>query len=199
MILLPRWRWTARIMRSPYASTVPALLYAVLVAPRLGAIWPALSRPTLDGIAALLGSPAGATIAWAHFLAFDLFVGRWIYLDARERQISTWFMSPTLFFTLVLGPLGFLLYLAIRSARTSSSPRTRTTSAFNGEDAKQGLLAGLPEARKRAGSELRSLVYAALEINRPITILGGAMLLVLVATVVGVFVDPALSPERPRG
>jgi hypothetical protein len=62
-----------------------------------------------------LGSPAGATIAWVHFLAFDLFVGRWIYLDSQDRRISAWLMAPVLFLTLMLGPAGFLFYLVVRS------------------------------------------------------------------------------------
>jgi hypothetical protein len=126
MILPPRWRWTARIIRSPLGSVAPAALYATLVLPHVGAVWPTVSRPTLDGIAALLGSPVGATIAWAHFLAFDLFVGRWIYLDSQGRGISARLMAPALFFTLMLGPLGFLLYLGIRSASQFSSLPTRS-------------------------------------------------------------------------
>ena len=125
VILVPRWRWTARIMRSLFVSIAPAGLYAVLVLPRLGQIWPAVSQPTLGGIAALLGSPAGATIAWAHFLAFDLFVGRWIYLDSQERRISGWLMAPVLFLTLMLGPAGFLSYLVVRSVVTLSPEPAR--------------------------------------------------------------------------
>jgi Domain of unknown function (DUF4281) len=53
MILLPRWRWTTRIMKSPLISAAPAALYAALVLPRLGEIWPAVSQPTLSGVAAL--------------------------------------------------------------------------------------------------------------------------------------------------
>jgi Domain of unknown function (DUF4281) len=115
MILLPRWRWTARIMGSPLVSLAPASLYAALVIPRLGEIWPAVSHPTLGGVATLLHTPAGATIAWVHFLAFDLLVGRWIYLDSQERQVSALLMAPMLFLTLMLGPAGFFVYLAIRS------------------------------------------------------------------------------------
>ena len=126
VILLPRWRWTARIMRSPFISVAPAVLYAVLVLPRLGSIWLAVSRPALSGIASLLGSPAGATIAWVHFLAFDLFVGRWIYLDSQERRISAWLIAPVLFLTLMLGPAGFLLYLAVRSAVATSPVPAKT-------------------------------------------------------------------------
>jgi hypothetical protein len=122
MVLLPRWRWTARIMRSPLVSAAPAALYGALVLPRLGEIWPAVSRPTLGGVVALLGSPAGATVAWVHFLAFDLFVGRWIYLDSQERGVSAWLMAPLLFLTLMLGPVGFLLYLIMRPLAAVVSP-----------------------------------------------------------------------------
>jgi hypothetical protein len=122
MILAPRWRWTTRIMQSPLVSAAPAILYAALVVPRLGEIWPSVSRPTLNGVVALLGSPAGATIAWVHFLAFDLFVGRWIYLDSHERRVSAWLMAPVLFLALMLGPAGFLLYLVVRSVALSSVP-----------------------------------------------------------------------------
>jgi hypothetical protein len=121
MILLPRWRWTERIIRSPLVSAAPAALYATLTLPRLSEIWPAVARPTLTGVGALLGSPAGATIAWVHFLAFDLFVGRWIYLDSRERQVSPWLTAPLLFLTLMLGPAGLLLYLAVRSVSPAAS------------------------------------------------------------------------------
>src|SRR5262245_58339526 len=88
MLLAPRWRWTARLVSSPSIVVPPLAIYAVLVLPRLAEILPAVARPELAPIAALLGTPTGTTIAWAHFLAFDLFVGRWIFLDARERGLS---------------------------------------------------------------------------------------------------------------
>lgn len=115
MILLPRWQWTTRIIRSPFVSALPAALYAALVLPHLGEIWPIVSRPALSTVATLLGSPTGASIAWVHFLAFDLFAGRWIYLDSHERRINPWLIAPVLFLTLMLGPAGFLLYLVVRS------------------------------------------------------------------------------------
>ena len=115
MLFLPRWRWTGRIMRSPWVAAGPAVIYALLMLPHLLEHAPVLLRPELDDIAKLLGSHAGATISWTHFLCFDLFVGRWIYLDGRRRSISAWFMTPILFLTLLLGPLGFLLYLSLRT------------------------------------------------------------------------------------
>lgn len=114
MILLPHWRWSKRIMGSLWTVVPAALLYAILVAPGLGGLLGTLANPSLDTIATLLGTPTGATIGWVHFLAFDLFVGRWVYLDSRSNGFSAWFISPILFFVLMFGPLGLLLYLVLR-------------------------------------------------------------------------------------
>ncbi len=115
MIFLPTWKWTKGIIASPWISALAAALYVALVMPGILQVLPAVMNPSLSGITSLLGTPAGATIAWVHFLAFDLFVGRWVYLDSRERNISFWFISPILFFVLMLGPLGFSLYLVLRT------------------------------------------------------------------------------------
>ncbi len=114
MILLPHWRWTQRIMRTLWPVVALAGVYTVLLLTQIGGAAGSLLNPTLDGIAGLLGTPAGAAVGWVHFLAFDLFVGRWAYLDSRERGISAWLVSPTLFFVFMAGPLGLLLYLAVR-------------------------------------------------------------------------------------
>jgi hypothetical protein len=57
MMFLPRWRWTARIMRSPFVSALLAAFYAALVLPRIWEIWPAVSLPTLSGVANNLPPP----------------------------------------------------------------------------------------------------------------------------------------------
>ena len=116
MIFLPTWRWTRRVITSPWIVAPAALLYAGLVLPDVVNVFAAVSSPDLNNIAELLGTPAGATIAWVHFLAFDLFVGRWVYLDSRERGVNVFVMAPALFLTLMLGPFGFLLYLGLRAS-----------------------------------------------------------------------------------
>jgi hypothetical protein len=114
MILLPHWQWTKRISSSPWIAAPAALLYAILVIPALATLLPQLANPQLSAIAAALGTPEGATIAWVHFLAFDLFAGRWVYLDSRQRGMTAWLVSPILFLVLMVGPLGLLIYLAVR-------------------------------------------------------------------------------------
>ena len=129
MIVLPYWQWTRRIMAGLWPILVLAVVYAYLLLSQVGAETGSLLNPTLAGIAALLGTPGGAAAGWVHFLAFDLFVGRWAYLDSRERQISAWLVSPTLFFILMTGPLGLVLYLFVRW----TWQRRRSAHGKNGE------------------------------------------------------------------
>jgi hypothetical protein len=129
MILLPHWSWTWRVLASLWVVVPAALLYALLVIPALGELLPLLTNPQLASIAALLGTPAGATIAWAHFLAFDLFVGRWAYLDSRGRSLTAWLASPVLFLILMVGPLGLLLYLSLRAVLSRQARPAADASA----------------------------------------------------------------------
>ncbi|MCH9680507.1 MAG: DUF4281 domain-containing protein [Deltaproteobacteria bacterium] len=124
MILLPRWSFTLKVMRSALIVLPIALLYAVLVVPVIPSALSSLMQPQLADIAAMLGTPEGATVGWIHFLAFDLFVGRFVFLDARERGISSWVVSPLLFLTLMFGPLGLATYLLLRMAWPTPTPAT---------------------------------------------------------------------------
>ncbi len=125
MILAPRWSWTKRIIGSPFISLPAALLYAVLVVPNALSLLPSLANPNLAGIQTLLGSPQGATIGWIHFLAFDLFVGRWAYLESLERGINAFVMAFVLALILMFGPLGFAVYLGVRSVIGSRAGEAR--------------------------------------------------------------------------
>jgi hypothetical protein len=116
MILAPGWAVTRRVIGSPLIVLPPVLVYALLVLPQLGTFLPAVADPTPAGVAALLGGPVGAAAGWAHFIAFDLFVGRWMYLDARERGLHPLLMAPVLVLTILLAPLGLLAHLALRTA-----------------------------------------------------------------------------------
>ena len=116
MIFVPFWSWTERIMRTYWPIVPPAVIYVILIftGPGAGNVLGDLMNPTADVVAQLLGNPAGAATGWAHFLAFDLFVGRFIYLEARRTGMPWWLSSPTLFFTLMLGPVGFLMWFVAR-------------------------------------------------------------------------------------
>ena len=100
-----------------------ALTYAVIVVPLMtgvidgGGSGGAPDFSTLAGVKALLASDGGATIGWIHYLAFDLFVGIWIANNADLYGFNRIVQLPILFFTLMLGPAGLILYLLLRFTR----------------------------------------------------------------------------------
>ncbi|MEU6643811.1 ABA4-like family protein [Saccharomonospora sp. NPDC046836] len=114
MILAPRWSWTERIIASPWIVLPPLVVYTVLAAGDLGELWRVVSNPDLEALRAFLGKPEGAAAIWAHLIAFDLFIGRWMYRDARERGVRHVFLAPILVLTILLSPFGLLAYLLIR-------------------------------------------------------------------------------------
>ncbi|MCU7726090.1 ABA4-like family protein [Actinoplanes sp. KI2] len=114
MILFPRWRWTERIAGSPLIVLPVLVIYAILVIPALPELLPVVIRPTLGGLRAALGTTNGAAAAWAHLIAFDLFVGRWIWLDAGERKMRPVVVAPMLVLTTLFGPLGLGVHLIAR-------------------------------------------------------------------------------------
>ncbi|WP_039799811.1 ABA4-like family protein [Nocardia araoensis] len=124
MILAPGWRRTSAIVASPLICLPPLLVYAALVAPEFGPFAAALVDPELPGLREVLGREAGAAAAWAHFVAFDLFLGRWIFLDSRARGRTPLLISPLLVLTILFAPIGVLLYLLIRITTTPASGRS---------------------------------------------------------------------------
>ncbi len=115
MVLAPTWSVTRRVIASPWIVAPPCVLYLVTLLPVAGLVLPELIQPVQARIMSLLGTPTGTTLAWTHFVAFDLFVGRWIYGDSRDRRYSPWWVSPVLVVTLLVGPVGLLMYLAART------------------------------------------------------------------------------------
>ncbi len=69
---------------------------------------------SLGGVVRLFQSPRIVLVGWVHFLAFDLMVGLYIVTDAARHGINHWLLIPALLLTLMFGPAGLLLYLAMR-------------------------------------------------------------------------------------
>ena len=66
-------------------------------------------------------SDGGIVIGWAHYLAFDLFVGLWIARDADAKGVGRLVQLPFLFITLMAGPIGLLFWLMFRGIRVKRS------------------------------------------------------------------------------
>jgi Domain of unknown function (DUF4281) len=69
---------------------------------------------SIGEVRALFLSDAGLTAGWVHYLAFDLFVGQWIAMEADRLGWSRIFQAPLLVATFMFGPIGLLFFLIIR-------------------------------------------------------------------------------------
>ncbi len=111
LILLPR-RFVVPVIRSGVLSAL-ALLYSVLIAVYFfrvdgGGFF------SLPAVQQLFTSPEVALAGWVHYLAFDLFVGLWIAEKSDSLGLARWFQAPILITTFMFGPIGFLMFQAVR-------------------------------------------------------------------------------------
>jgi hypothetical protein len=116
MAIAPRWRVTEVLVRGLWVPLLIATLYLILVLTNVGATDGDFF--SLDGVAKLFANRHVLLAGWVHYLCFDLVVGSWEYRDALRNDIPHWMLVPCLFLTLMWGPAGFMLYLAVRFLRT---------------------------------------------------------------------------------
>ena len=65
---------------------------------------------------------AGAAAAWAHMVAGDIFVTRWMWVRCMEEKVSRKVMAPIVFFGIMLMPVGVALYMAlVRPTKSTAS------------------------------------------------------------------------------
>lgn len=72
---------------------------------------------SLADVAVLFATPGVLLAGWVHYLAFDLLVGSWERREADRLGLSRLLLAPCLVLTFLLGPLGWLLFLAVRHVR----------------------------------------------------------------------------------
>ncbi|MGH3713296.1 MAG: ABA4-like family protein [Micromonosporaceae bacterium] len=115
MILAPTWGWTRRIIGSPLIVLPALAVCLVLYLQVFGPLWTLVVQPTLPGLRELVASPEALAGLWAQVIAWDLLVGRWVYLDSRQRRIHPLLMAPILVFTVLLSPFALPVYFVART------------------------------------------------------------------------------------
>ncbi|MEM7269180.1 MAG: ABA4-like family protein [Pseudomonadota bacterium] len=107
-------KWALRI-----AGYLIPLLLSVLYAGLIFAFWSRAEGgfDSLANVMLLFTMQEAALAGWVHFLAFDMLVGVWEVKTARREGIPHWMVLPCLALTFMFGPIGFLLFMAIRAGR----------------------------------------------------------------------------------
>lgn len=113
LAVAPRWSLTKKIIISGAIPLLLSVAYLILIVLFFGSAEGGFS--SLAGVMKLFTNEWAVLAGWIHYLAFDLLIGIWEVKDAQAKNISHWFVIPCLFLTFMLGPIGFLLYVVLRT------------------------------------------------------------------------------------
>eukprot|EP00978_Attheya_sp_CCMP212_P048106 scaffold474080_cov63-Attheya_sp.AAC.1 len=133
LAVAPRWKYTSTL------TILPPLLHSAIYLLTMGSLvlddaegTLGADFTTLEGVATLFQNHNAVFIGWFHYLAFDLLIGRTICEDSIRRGVS-WkghvlFVVPCLLFTLMLGPIGWISYIALSPLILGSSIQSSNTN-----------------------------------------------------------------------
>ena len=118
MLVYPEHDVTERAMRGPWFFLGPILIWFVVTASDPEGLVELASDSmdpsnAMSGLATLLGTRAGAAAAWAHMVAGDIFVTRWMWKRCIDRGAERWITTATVFFGVMLMPVGVALHVAL--------------------------------------------------------------------------------------
>lgn len=118
LIFAGRKKWAASLVTGVVIPLLFAILYTTLILGHWGERTGGFG--SLSEVMALFTNQWLVLAGWVHYLAFDLFVGSWEVRDAVAYKIPHIAVVPCLVLTFLFGPIGFLLYVAIRYAMRRS-------------------------------------------------------------------------------
>jgi hypothetical protein len=117
LAVAPRWRGTQILAHSVLMPLLLGVTYLWLFAGGafFGPNVPANAGfGSLEEVMVLFTVKEAVVAGWVHYLVFDLFVGAWIVRDSGRLGVNHLLVVPCLVLTLVLGPVGLMLYLILR-------------------------------------------------------------------------------------
>ena len=122
MLINPNKEKTKTLMNKPWFFLGPlAIWYILMIINPQGLIDFATSTSNpngfLEGLAAGLATKAGVSATWAHMVAGDIFVTRWIWKDSIEKNTNTWISRISIFFGVMLMPIGLALHIVLRNIK----------------------------------------------------------------------------------
>jgi len=116
MIILPKWKATRFLIDYKLIPIVLSLVYVCYIAIAIQA-GDGMDFGSLASVMDLFTKENAVLAGWVHYLAFDLLVGMWMLYQNQKIGIHQLLMVPCLLGTFMLGPVGFLLFMLIKSVK----------------------------------------------------------------------------------
>lgn len=118
LLAIPNWKHTQTLVLGGVVFVL-SIIYAFVLFSGLGS-FSLDSFSTLENVKKLFSEDQAVALGWIHYLAFDLFVGAYIVKKSQELGISRWLYSLALPFTFMFGPMGYLIFLIVKTIKTKT-------------------------------------------------------------------------------
>ena len=116
MIILPKWKITQFLIDFKIIPLLLSLLYVIYIVLAYQ-ISGGMDFGSLSSVMVLFTEENAVLAGWVHYLAFDLLIGMWMLDQNKKLGLHPLLMAPCLFGTFMLGPVGFLLFMILRTTK----------------------------------------------------------------------------------
>lgn len=120
MIFLPKWKGTRFLIDHKLIPIILSILYFVyiFISMKEGN---GMDFSSLESVMDLFTAEHAVLAGWVHYLAFDLLVGMWILEENKKSNIHHVMIIPCLLGSFMLGPIGFLLFMIMKTIKNVRS------------------------------------------------------------------------------
>ncbi len=116
MIVLPKWKATRFLIDYKVIPIILSLVYAFYIIQSI-LTGPSMDFGSLQAVMHLFTVEQAVLAGWLHYLVFDMLVGMWMLDKNKSLKIHQAIMALCLIGTFMMGPVGFLLFMAVRALK----------------------------------------------------------------------------------
>jgi hypothetical protein len=115
MLINPEKEKTKKLLSGPWFFIGPITFWFIIMCYNPQGLIDLFSNSSdsigfIDGLAASVATKAGITATWAHMVAGDIFVTRWIWKRSLELKYNIWITRLSIFFGVMLMPIGLGIF-----------------------------------------------------------------------------------------
>ncbi len=120
MIVLPKWKITRYLIDHKIIPIILSFFYVFYIVKSVSE-GGGMDFSNLDSVMELFTVENAVLAGWVHYLVFDLLVGMWILDQNKNLGIHHLLIIPCLLASFMMGPVGFLLFIIIRTIKKYTS------------------------------------------------------------------------------
>lgn len=117
LIFLPKWRVTQFLINYKVVPLALSIVYTVYIIKGILILGGMMDFGSLQSVMSLFTEENAVLAGWVHYLAFDLLIGMWMIQQNKDVGIHQVLMAPCLLGTFMFGPLGFLLFIIMKTVK----------------------------------------------------------------------------------